>query len=69
MVPSLDQNTVVNVSELLCGTMSRLSYCVVPRILLLMCLSYCVVPSLDQNTGVNVSELLCSTMSRPEYWC
>ena len=63
MVPCLDQNTGVNVSELLCGTMSR------SRILLLMCLSYCVVSCLDQNTGVNVSELLCGTMSRPEYCC
>jgi hypothetical protein len=26
VVPSLDQNTVVNVSELLCGTMSRPAY-------------------------------------------
>ena len=62
MVPCLEQNTVVNVSELLCGTMSRPEYC-------LMCLSYCVVPCLDQNTVVNVSELLCGTMSRPEYCC
>ena len=58
VVPSLDQNTGVNVSELLCGTR-----------ILLMCPSYCVVTSLIQNTVVNVSELLCGTMSRPEYWC
>ena len=59
VVPCLDQNTVVNVSELLCGTESRPEYCV----------CYCVVSCLDQNTVVNVSELLCGTMSRPEYWC
>ena len=28
MVPCLEQNTGVNVSELLCGTMSRPEYCV-----------------------------------------
>jgi hypothetical protein len=61
VVTSLIQNTVVNVSEFLCGTMSK------TRLLLLMCLSYCVVPCLDQNTVVNVTELLCGTMSRPEY--
>ena len=41
VVPCLDQNTVVNVSELLCGTMSRPEYCVN--------VSECGI--LEQNTG------------------
>ena len=44
VVPCLDQNTGVNVSDLLCGTETRPEYVVNVS-------EYCVVPCLDQNTG------------------